>query len=159
MMKVSEYGLLLDDEKHPYLKEKCFHVVKDERMEQPQNVYELFRQTHRLDEQAEEHMYTAALDVKENVLGVFELASGSACECYANMRGLFMRLLLCGAAAFVVIHNHPSNDNSPSMSDIAICKKAAELAAMMEITMCDFLIATRGGVLSFREQGMLSVKK
>ena len=56
-----------------------------------------------------------------------------------------------GAAAFVLMHNHPSGDPFPSKEDIKITKKIRELGDMMELPMVDHIIFGQDSYYSFSE--------
>lgn len=47
---------------------------------------------------------------------------------------------MCGAAGFVLIHNHPSLDCSPSKQDIETTKTVKQAADLMGYTFFDHLI-------------------
>lgn len=57
-----------------------------------------------------------------------------------NSYGIFQRLLLIGATAFVVVHNHPSGDPTPSLQDREVTEKLKKQAELMEIAMLDHVI-------------------
>ena len=55
----------------------------------------------------------------------------------------YQRLLLSNSTSFVIIHNHPSGDTTPSKKDIDSSKKLKELAKLMNIDFLDSLIVSR----------------
>lgn len=76
-----------------------------------------------LDRRAEEYVYVVGLTTKTQALGVFEISHGAVSASICNPREIFIRLLLCGASTFVMIHNHPSGDTNPSKADRMDCTK------------------------------------
>jgi DNA repair protein RadC len=52
----------------------------------------------------------------------------------------FNRLLLCGANSFVLLHNHPSGDTSPSKEDIAAFKRIKQCSELLGINFLDNII-------------------
>jgi DNA repair protein RadC len=59
-----------------------------------------------------------------------------------------------GAAALIVVHNHPSGDPSPSQADIAMTRQLAEAAAGHDQVVVQHQ-AEGGGHTSFRSSGLL----
>jgi DNA repair protein RadC len=59
--------------------------------------------------------------------------------------------LRTGAAAFVVAHNHPSGDPSPSRADRLVTEALRGAAALVGVPMLDHIIVTARGHHSFRE--------
>lgn len=71
-----------------------------------------------------------------------------------GVREIFVRLLLSGAAQFVMIHNHPSGDDSPSGMDCQATQRLIEAGKLMGIPMVDSIIIGDVGHFSIREEGM-----
>jgi DNA repair protein RadC len=68
------------------------------------------------------------------------------------------RARLCAAlsaSALILVHKHPGGDPSPSKADIAITRKIAAAAAVMNIAVHDHLIIGRNGEKSFKAMGLL----
>ena len=61
-----------------------------------------------------------------------------------------MRLCLCGASSFMLIHNHPSGECTPSNEDIQITKRLEECGKLMNIELIDHIIIG-DGYFSFKE--------
>lgn len=87
-----------------------------------------------------EYVYLVGLNTKGFILGVFEVAHGNASSCVMNGCGIFQRLLLVGATGFVVVHNHPSGDPTPSGADLEATERLKKQAELMEIAMLDHII-------------------
>jgi DNA repair protein RadC len=51
------------------------------------------------------------------------------------------------------MHNHPSDDPSPSQADIQMAKSIIEIAKPLGIAVHDHIIVGRGGHASLRECG------
>lgn len=68
-----------------------------------------------------------------------------------NPREIFIRLLLCGASTFVMIHNHPSGDTNPSKADRMVAQKLKEAGDLLGITMIDSIIIGYHYYLSMKE--------
>ena len=59
------------------------------------------------------------------------------------------------AAMFVVAHNHPSGDPTPSDADIAITRSIAASAKLLAVPILDHIVIGDGKYFSFKEGGEL----
>jgi DNA repair protein RadC len=53
------------------------------------------------------------------------------------------------AVSFILVHNHPSGDPTPSMHDIDITKKIMESGEILGINMNDHIIIGKDSYFSF----------
>ncbi len=65
--------------------------------------------------------------------------------------------ILSNAAGFLLLHNHPSGDVTPSKEDIAITRRCLEAGKLMDISCLDHVIVggSNGNMFSFRESGIV----
>lgn len=98
---------------------------------------------------AEEHIWLVCLDTKGHILGLFEIAKGSANESYCSSREIFVRALLCGAVNIILVHNHPSGDVTPSDPDIVVAKKIRQAGQLLNVPLLDFIIVGKDCSMSF----------
>ena len=70
-------------------------------------------------------------------------------------REVVKRALELGASAFILVHNHPSGDPTPSKADIAMTREVKEAVAKLGIVLHDHVVVTRSGFNSFRTLGLL----
>jgi DNA repair protein RadC len=71
-------------------------------------------------------------------------------------REVVKRALDLGAAALILVHNHPSGDPKPSRDDIEMTKEIRKAAEALGISIHDHLVIGRKGHASFRSLGLLS---
>ena len=71
-------------------------------------------------------------------------------------REVVKRALDLGAAALILVHNHPSGDPKPSREDIEMTREIKKAAEALGISMHDHLVIGRKGHASFRSLGLLS---
>lgn len=116
------------------------YVTDIEKVSNPEQIYHLFHEVLKLQLRTEEYVYLVGLNTKGFILGVFEVAHGNASSCVMNGCGIFQRLLLVGATGFVVVHNHPSGDPTPSGADLEATERLKKQAELMEIPMLDHII-------------------
>ncbi|RME63859.1 MAG: JAB domain-containing protein [Alphaproteobacteria bacterium] len=70
-------------------------------------------------------------------------------------REVMRRALELGAAAIILVHNHPSGDPQPSREDIAMTKEIVEAGRRLGIAVHDHLVIGRHGHASFKGLGLL----
>ena len=93
---------------------------------------------------AEEHIWLIALDTKCKPIGIFETNHGSVNSSVVSPREIFVRLCLCGAAHFIIAHNHPSGDPAPSKEDMEVTRRMGEAGKIMNIGLLDHIIIGDG---------------
>jgi DNA repair protein RadC len=71
------------------------------------------------------------------------------------VREVIHRALQLGATAFVMVHNHPSGDPTPSKADIQLTREIQDAAEKLGIHLHDHIVVARGGATSFKEMGLL----
>ena len=79
------------------------------------------------------------------------LAVGSFKEAPIDNRKIIGCALNIGAAAFFLIHNHPSGIPFPSIPDLRVTEDLRRLAASFDINLLDHLIVARGDICSIEE--------
>ncbi len=97
------------------------------------------------------------LNRKNRPFGRVLITKGTANACLVNPREVLRPCLLCNATAFVVAHNHPSGDPSPSRADIQVTRQLRESAAVMGIDFLDHVIVGDPDTepYSFNEAGLV----
>lgn len=109
----------------------------------------------------EEHVYCIAMTKQNRPIALFDVAHGGYDSCCVDMKPLFTRLLLSGCTGFVLLHNHPSGDPSPSQADMILTQNVKNAADMLNIELLDHIIIGHHAgwmgdkYVSFRERGML----
>ncbi len=142
---------MLDGAKKPMLvKEKEVGTAK---LTSPGLVADYANNALSLNCMAEEHLYIIAVNNKASVLGSMEISHGSVNESFANPREVFIRLLLLGASSFVMVHNHPSGEADPSVSDAKATKRIKESGDLLGIELLDHVIVAGDQHFSMREEG------
>ncbi len=70
-------------------------------------------------------------------------------------REVVKRALELGAAAVVLVHNHPSGDPAPSRDDIQMTRAIVEAGKPLGLAVHDHVVVGRSGHASFRALGLL----
>ncbi|MGE0792077.1 MAG: DNA repair protein RadC [Sandaracinaceae bacterium] len=102
-----------------------------------------------------EHFIALALDAKHRAIAEVEVARGGLTACPVAPSDVFRALLLEGAAAVIVVHNHPSGEPSPSAEDVALTDRLARAGELLGMRVLDHVIVARDGYFSFLDAGLL----
>ena len=70
-------------------------------------------------------------------------------------RQVCVRALEVGAAALVVLHQHPSGDPTPSRADVEMTACLRDALKTIDVNLHDHIVVTPGDAYSFREKGLL----
>lgn len=101
------------------------------------------------------------LTTRLTLLRTDEVFRGSLNECTAAPRDLLRKALIHNAHAFILIHNHPSGDPTPSDADRRITRRLREAADATGLLLQDHVIIGTPSesrplpYFSFKEHGML----
>jgi DNA repair protein RadC len=102
-----------------------------------------------------ERVRTLYLNSK-NMLIRDEVASeGSVDQAAIYTREVVRRAMDLGAAAIILVHNHPSGDSAPSRQDIAMTKDIINAAKGFGIAVHDHIIIGKDGFSSMRSAGLI----
>jgi DNA repair protein RadC len=100
-----------------------------------------------------ERFVSLILDNKHRLIGVEEVSVGSLTSTVVHPREVFKAIILANAAAFIVAHNHPSGDPTPSREDIEITRRLREAAEIFGIRCLDHIVIGHGRYVSFVDDG------
>ncbi len=100
------------------------------------------------------------LNTRLECLRIEDIAKGSVNESVAHPRDILMPLFTHSAHSFVLVHNHPSGDPTPSEADRRLTRRLADAAALLQVNMLDHVIigspdGFRLPYFSFKEAGFL----
>lgn len=101
-----------------------------------------------LGEEAHEWLLALYVDREMQLLAVDTLARGDIGRCPVPFNRIIGRAFQIGAAAYILVHNHPSGDERPSNADMRATVRLAKLSADLEIPMLDHLIVAGDEIVS-----------
>lgn len=109
---------------------------------------------------AKEQVVVAMLDTRLRHIGTEVVSVGTVNESSAHPREVLRPVITRGAYGFILIHNHPSGDPSPSRADELVTKRLVEASKLLQLEMMDHMIigrpaAGRMPYYSFREAGLV----
>ena len=107
---------------------------------------------------AQEQVRVLFLDAKNQLIRDEVIAQGTVNQATVHVREVLRRAIELGAAALILVHNHPSGDPSPSGADVELTRDIAAAARLFEVEVHDHLIVgrkrphqpTRGGADAVR---------
>ena len=153
---INMYSLKLNEDKLPYLcKERTVAYEKNCKMQTPQAIVDMVNRCFDLKHLAEEHVIMLGLDVKKNIIGLFDTSHGSLASAECSPNAVMKRALLCSAATIILAHNHPSGDAEPSHDDIVVCEHIEEAGKLIGIKLDDFIVIGGDEYYSFSEQNII----
>jgi DNA repair protein RadC len=95
------------------------------------------------------------LNTANEIIGFYEVSSGSVAGTIADIRLILAPALLCGASGIILGHNHPSGNLAPSKADIDLTKKIKDAAKLLNTDLLDHIILTETSYSSFADEGLL----
>jgi DNA repair protein RadC len=101
-----------------------------------------------------------ALNTKLRLIAIEEISSGTLNETTVHPREIFKAVIAHNAANFILVHNHPSGDPTPSQADHNFTTQLRKAAELMQIYFQDHVILgiaspQHPAYFSFRENGYL----
>lgn len=112
------------------------------------------------------HIDPSQLDYKEffwimlmsnsfHVLGIAKISEGTTTATQVNVKEVFQILLKTNAVSFILVHNHPSGNLTPSEADLTLTRRIKVLAELMDVKLLDHVILSSEGYYSFADEGTL----
>lgn len=102
-----------------------------------------------------EHFLALALSTKNSLLKVIEVSIGSLNASIVHPRELFRECVMVSAASVVVVHQHPSNDPTPSGADIQLTRRLVKAGDVLGIEVLDHVVIGGDSHASLRELGLM----
>lgn len=153
-MRITKYKTRLTDEKKAVL-EKEYSInypEMDRKMNSPEKVASLAKDFLRLHTESEEYLYMICMNVKLELISVFEISHGNVNSSVVGVREIFQKALLANAVNIIMMHNHPSGDCTPSREDINVTKRLVDAGKIIGIDVLDHIIVGQS-YCSLKERG------
>ena len=116
-------------------------------------VFDYFK--NKLSDKKQEYFYCIYLDNAKKIIKEKLLFIGTINYSIVHPREVFKEAYMLSASAIICVHNHPSNNLSPSKDDIEITKKLIEIGSILDIKVLDHLIIGRDNYFSFLENDLI----
>ncbi|EAT2981307.1 DNA repair protein RadC [Salmonella enterica] len=95
------------------------------------------------------------LDNQHRVLAFKELFQGTLSQTVVYPREIIKVTIQHNAAALILVHNHPSNEASPSNADKQITQKIKLAMELMDVRVLDHFIVAGEQTVSMAELGLV----
>ena len=88
----------------------------------------------------EEHLYVIYLDTKGYTIDIKEIAIGTSSMTFIDSKIIFKWAYKLSSSRFILVHNHPSGDPYPSLSDIKATDNLIKKAKIIDFELLDHVI-------------------
>jgi DNA repair protein RadC len=102
-----------------------------------------------------EELWLLALDGRHGLRAARRVASGGIHGLHVAARDVLRIAVREAASAFVLVHNHPSGDPTPSDEDAAFTSAVAQAARVVGTPLLDHVVVARRRASSMLELGLL----
>ncbi len=102
-----------------------------------------------------EHLFVLSLSLNQKLLDLELVAVGGLNTVYASPRDVLHPVVKAGGYHFIVVHNHPDGDCSPSEADRRFTSRLVEAADLLGLSLLDHIIIGEVGFFSFSEEGLI----
>ena len=104
-----------------------------------------------------ENVKIIILNTKNIVQKVVHIATGNISSAKVDVKQIFEETIKTGMSKFILVHNHPSGDATPSVQDLELTKRIEEGAKLLELQLLDHIIIGDGvfqSIFTKRKQKM-----
>jgi DNA repair protein RadC len=109
----------------------------------------------RLGHLEQEQIWVLVLDAKNGVRAARRVAEGGLHACALLPRDVLRVVVRHAGSAFVLVHNHPSGDASPSDEDVHLTNMLARAGAALGTPLVDHVIVAGASHTSLFEMGLV----
>jgi DNA repair protein RadC len=102
----------------------------------------------------QEYLKVILLDTRNRVLEIVEVYHGSVNNSQVRMAEVFKPAIQRMAPAIICVHNHPSNDPTPSPDDVAVTRAMVQAGKLLDVSLLDHLIIGGSRFVSLKERGL-----
>jgi len=100
-----------------------------------------------------EHLLAIYLNSRRKVIDIEVVAIGTLSEMIISPREVFKSAILANAYAIILVHNHPSCDETPGIDDMKMTQEIKAAGKLLKIPFRDHVIIGNGW-FSFFERKM-----
>jgi DNA repair protein RadC len=99
-----------------------------------------------------EMLYVLHLDSRNGLIAKEGIAMGALNMAHAPIREIFKGAILNNSKAIILVHNHPSGDETPSLNDVILTGKAKDAGTLHGIQVMDSVI-----IAGMRSMSIISI--
>jgi len=131
------------------------YSVQSKRVREPSVVWQALLAMG-IDKLLTEHFYVLCLATSNDIVGIHDISAGTVNYSPVHPREVFTAVINTPrTASFIVAHNHPSGDLTPSKEDKKITARLKECGELLGIKMLDHVIVTENDYYSFKESSTI----
>ena len=135
-------------------------LMEDQRIDlaEPGYIFDYWKKHILIDptiEEEKEHLIVISLDSRLKLIGHHIVTIGYSDECAVRIGETLRPVLVAGSSRFVMMHNHPSGNPSPSSADRVVTKKMHDACKLLDIHLVDHIVVGKLDFYSFREHGLI----
>jgi DNA repair protein RadC len=104
-----------------------------------------------------EELWLLSLDGKNGLRAARRVAQGGLHGLQVSTRDVLRTALREAASGFVLVHNHPSGDPTPSALDARFTREVARAGHVVDTPLVDHVVVAREGYVSMFATGVLDV--
>ena len=120
-----------------------------EELTSPEEIYKYTK--YLFHDKKQEYFYALYFNNKQQLLNTKLLFIGTINQSITHPREVFKEAYLLSASSIICLHNHPSNDTTPSKADITFTKALIEIGKIQNIPILDHIIVGDDNYYSFYE--------
>jgi DNA repair protein RadC len=124
-------------------------------LDTPERVADLLREDNRAYQV--EYFQVILLNTRRRLISVVPLSQGTLDSILVHPREVFRSAISAGAAALILVHNHPSGDPTPSEADIKVTRDLIRAGQLLKIDVLDHVIL--GHRTTERERDFVSLRE
>jgi len=102
-----------------------------------------------------EEIWVLCLDSRTRLRSTWLVGRGGLHGCAVLPRDVLVPVVREAAAAFVLVHNHPSGDPTPSREDVAFTRALSQAGTTLSIPLLDHVVVASDGYRSLLDLGQL----
>lgn len=102
----------------------------------------------------QEILYLLNLDTRKRVISKEIISLGSVNETLIPVREILHKAISCQAVNIILVHNHPSNDPTPSREDFLVTEKLSKACNLVGISLLDHIITADNNYVSLKSHNM-----
>ena len=103
-----------------------------------------------------EELWILLLNGKNQVVAQHMVARGGVHGASVTVADVLRPVLREAVSAFILVHNHPSGDPSPSGDDLSFTQRIMRAAEVVSLNLVDHVVVGRQSYVSMLERGLLT---
>lgn len=123
----------------------------------PEDIYQIMAPIYSQNDKADrekEQLYMIGLDTRNNIKTIDLISMGTVNETLVSPREVYRTALIKGCISIILVHNHPSQEPTPSQADIDVTKRLKEAGEVVSVNLLDHLIYTDTSFTSLKQMGV-----